>query len=426
MKTVKLLREQLESDELKDTLLDVYADPSMMTYETERYIHALDRFEEEFGDGPVHIFSAPGRTEVCGNHTDHQRGEVLAASINRDVLAIVRETNSGKLDIYSEGYGRLVIPLNSLDDKSAKTGNACSLIRGVAATVKNRGYNIGSFEAYITSDVLIGAGLSSSAAFETVIGTILSYLFNEGKISAIEIGIIGQIAENVYFGKPCGLMDQMACSVGGLIHINFKEKENPVVEKVPFPLTDNGYCLCITDTKGSHANLTPDYAAITEEMKAAAALWGKEVLSEIDEDELLRSIKLIKDKVNDRAALRVIHYVTENRRVRRAIEVLKSGDIDAFLNIENEAGDSSFKCLQNIYSASNPKVQGISIALAASKLYLKDDCYARVQGGGFAGTIQAYVKNELAKGYCEYMNSIFGDGSCNILKIRKYGGMQII
>ncbi len=426
MKTVKILREQFENDEFKDTLLDIYADSDMLTYETERYIHALDRFEEEFGDGPVNIISAPGRTEVCGNHTDHQRGEVLAASINRDVLAIVRKTDSSKIDIYSEGYGRLVIPLCSLDDKCTKPGNALALIKGVAATIRNRGYAVGGFEAYITSDVLIGAGLSSSAAFETVIGAILSYLYNDGKISAIEIGIIGQIAENVYFGKPCGLMDQMACSVGGLIHIDFKIKDDPKVEKVPFPLTDKGYCLCITDTKGSHANLTPDYAAITEEMHAAAALWNKDVLSEIDEDELLKNIKLIKDNVNDRAALRVIHYVTENRRVRRAIEVLNSGDIESFLNIENEAGDSSFKCLQNIYSASNPKVQGISIALAASKLYLKDNCFARVQGGGFAGTIQAYVKNDMAKGYCEYMNSIFGEGSCNILKIRKYGGMQII
>ena len=426
MKTVKILREQLENDELKDILLDIYVDSSMMAYETERYIHALDRFEEEFGDGPVNIFSAPGRTEVCGNHTDHQRGEVLAASINRDVLAIVRITESDKIDIFSEGYGRLVVPLNSLDDKNTKPGNAFALVKGVAATIKNRGYKVGGFEAYITSDVLIGAGLSSSAAFETVIGTILSYLYNDGRISPIEIGIIGQIAENVFFGKPCGLMDQMACSVGGLIHIDFKVKDDPKVEKVPFPLTDNGYCLCITDTKGSHANLTPDYAAITEEMHAAAALWNKDVLSEIDEDELLNNIKLIKDKVNDRAALRVIHYVTENRRVRRAIEVLKSGDIDTFLNIENEAGDSSFKCLQNIYSASNPKVQGISVALAASKLYLKDDCFARVQGGGFAGTIQAYVKNDAARGYCEYMNSLYGEGSCNILKIRKYGGMQVI
>lgn len=426
MKTVKILREQLENDELKNRLLDIYVDPDMINYETERYIHALDRFEEEFGDGPVNIFSAPGRTEVCGNHTDHQRGEVLAASINRDVLAIVRTKESGKIDLFSEGYGRIVVPLSSLDDNNIKPGNACSLVKGVAATIKKRGYNVSGFEAYITSDVLIGAGLSSSAAFETVIGTILSYLFNDGKISPIEIGIVGQIAENVYFGKPCGLMDQMACSVGGLIHIDFKLKDDPKVEKVPFPLTSAGYCLCITDTKGSHANLTPDYAAITEEMRAAAALWGKEVLSEIDEDELLKSIKLIKDKVNDRAALRVIHYVTENRRVRRAIEVLKSGDIASFLKIENEAGDSSFKCLQNIYSAGSPTIQGISVALAASKLYLKDDCYARVQGGGFAGTIQAYVKQDMAEGYREYMNSIYGDGSCNILKIREYGGMKVI
>ncbi|MBQ9341595.1 MAG: galactokinase, partial [Lachnospiraceae bacterium] len=266
MKTVKILREQLDNDELKDRLLDIYVDPDMIKYETERYLHALDRFEEEFGDGPVSIFSAPGRTEVCGNHTDHQRGEVLAASINRDVLAIVRTKESGKIDLFSEGYGRIVVPLSSLDDNNIKPGNACSLVKGVAATIKKRGYNVGGFEAYITSDVLIGAGLSSSAAFETVIGTILSYLFNDGKISPIEIGIVGQIAENVYFGKPCGLMDQMACSVGGLIHIDFKLKDDPKVEKVPFPLTSAGYCLCITDTKGSHANLTPDYAAITEEM----------------------------------------------------------------------------------------------------------------------------------------------------------------
>lgn len=426
MKTVSMLREEIESDAFREKILDIYVDKDLINYESERIINALDTFEETFGDGPCHIMSAPGRTEVCGNHTDHQRGEVLAASINRDILGIVRKEDDNSVTVLSEGYTPMKFSLDEIDKSFCKPNKTVSLIKGVINTLKEMGYKIGGFSTYLTSDVIAGAGLSSSAAFETMIGTIISYLYNDGAISAVTIGKVGQIAENEYFGKPCGLMDQMASSVGGLIHIDFKDKENPIVDKIPFPLNKNGYVLCITDTKGSHANLTPDYAAIRNEMEGAAALFGKEVLSEVSEDELIKNIPLIREKVNDRAALRVIHYVTECRRVREAIKALNDNDIDSFLKIENEAGDSSFKCLQNIYSPSSPTVQGITIGLATSKLFLGDDFYGRVQGGGFAGTIQAFVKAERANAYREYMDEIFGEGSCNILQIRPYGGIQII
>ncbi|MDE5864479.1 MAG: galactokinase, partial [Lachnospiraceae bacterium] len=281
-------------------------------------------------------------------------------------------------------------------------------------------------QAYITSDVLIGAGLSSSAAYETLIGTILSGLYNDMKVSAVEIAMIGQYAENVYFGKPCGLMDQMACSVGNLVHVDFADPGNPKVEKVDFDLNKHGYSLCITDTKGSHADLTADYAAVPEEMKKAAQFFGEEVLLGVNKDMLVSRITELRQVVGDRGVLRALHFIGENERVGKEVEALKKEQIDEFLSLVKASGDSSFKYLQNVYSNSDVQHQNVSIALALSDLFLGVNGVSRVHGGGFAGTIQAFVKNEAVADYRKQMDAVFGEGSCSTLKIRQYGGMKVL
>ena len=320
----------------------------------------------------------------------------------------------------------ITISLDELTKKESEEGTTLALIRGVIAKTKENGYNIGGFNAYITSSVLSGSGLSSSAAFETLIGTILSGLYNDMAISAIEIAVIGQYAENVYFGKPCGLMDQMACSVGSLCHIDFADPENPKVEKVDFDLDAAGYSLCITDTKGSHADLTPDYAAVPQEMRSVAACFGKEVLIEIPEEDVLSHAAVIREQCGDRAFLRAIHFYEENKRVRKEVKSLKDNDIHSFLETVNLSGNSSYKYLQNVYTNHQVDKQNVSIALMISEMTLEDDGVARVHGGGFAGTIQAFVKNDAVPRYKNKMDEIFGEGSCNVLKIRKYGGIKVM
>ena len=292
-----------------ETLKDIYVDEKKIAYERERYIKAIESYTEHFGEGEVFAFSAPGRSEIGGNHTDHQCGEVLAASINNDAIAIVQNLEEPCVRVISAGYEMITIYLDDLCRREDEEATTTALIRGVLAKTKEYGYQIGGFQAVVTSDVLIGAGLSSSAAFETLMGTILSELFNDGKISPIEIAMIGQFAENVYFGKPCGLMDQMACSVGSLAHIDFQNPAAPLVERIELDLDGYGYSLCITDTKGSHADLTSDYAAIPEEMKRAAACLGKEVLGQVTRKEVLTNLPRIREQTGDRAALRAIHYV---------------------------------------------------------------------------------------------------------------------
>ena len=308
-------------------------------------------------------------------------------------------------------------------DEEIVTKNVKNII---LAKTKEYGYQIGGFQAFVTSDVLIGAGLSSSAAFETLMGTILSYLFNDGKISPIEIAMIGQFAENVYFGKPCGLMDQMACSVGSLAHINFQNPTAPFVERIEFDLDAQGYSLCITDTKGSHADLTAEYAAIPEEMKKAAACLGKEVLGQVSKKEILANLPGIREKAGDRAALRAIHYVCENERVQKEVAALRENRFGEFLRLVKESGDSSYKYLQNVYVCHDVEHQNVSIALAISDMILGVQGANRVHGGGFAGTIQAFVPNDIVTLYKTEMEKVFGDGACDVLKIRKYGGIQVM
>ena len=426
MLQTNVLKNNLQKQLYVDRLTDIYVDRTKIPYQTNRYIAAIETYEKYFGADEVAIYSAPGRSEIGGNHTDHQHGEVLAASINNDAIAIVKVLSEPIVKVISDGYDLITISLDDLTKKAEEEGTTTSLIKGVLAGLVEHGHKVGGFQAYITSDVLIGAGLSSSAAFETIIGTIISGLYNDMTISPIEIAIIGQYAENVYFGKPCGLMDQMACSVGSLVHIDFANPADPVVERVEFDLDAHGYSLCITDTKGSHADLTPDYAAIPTEMKAAAACFGKEVLGEVSKEEVLANLNVIREKVNDRAALRAIHFVYENERVRKEVVALQKDHFDTFLQTVKESGDSSYKYLQNVYTCHDIEHQNVSVALALSDILLEKNGVSRVHGGGFAGTIQAFVKNETVAEYKKGMETLFGEGACDVLKIRKYGGMKVL
>ena len=386
------MKKNIQEGRLDERIIDIYVDTAKLEYHKKRYVQAIELFETYYGAGEAELFSAPGRSEVGGNHTDHQHGEVLAASINLDTIGIVRQTEDNQIRIISDDYDEVVVSLDDIGCKDEEKETTTALIKGVVAGFMERGYNVGGFRAYATSDVLIGAGLSSSAAFETLIGTILSGLYNDMSISAIEIAIIGQYAENVYFGKPCGLMDQMACSVGNLVHIDFKDPKKPEVEKLDFNMSEYGYSLCITDTKGSHADLTDEYAAVPMEMKNIAKHFGKEVLRDVEYLSVLKAIPELREKYGDRSVLRALHFFHENERVQKEVNALKNKDITLFLENVKASGDSSFKYLQNVYSGSDIENQNISVALLMSDISLKEEGVSRVHGGGFAGTIQAFVK----------------------------------
>lgn len=418
------LKQAFANKEYDELLKDIYLDDAKIEYQRERYVKTISKFEELYGEVDVEIYSAPGRSEISGNHTDHQHGEVLAASINLDAIAVVKKNDI--IRVVSDDYDMITISLDDISKKEEEEGTTTALIKGVLAGLKDRGNEIGGFDAYITSDVLIGAGLSSSAAFETIVGTIVSGLYNDMKVSAVDIAIIGQYAENVYFGKPCGLMDQMACSVGSLVHIDFADKANPIIDPVSFDFAKYGYSLCITDTKGSHADLTHEYAAVPAEMRAAAAVLGKEVLHGTTLADLLEKADEIREKAGDRAYLRAIHFVTENVRVQNAVAALRAEDFDGFLKMIKASGDSSYKYLQNVYTNQDVQHQNVSIALAVSDAILGSNGVCRVHGGGFAGTIQAFVKDEAVKEYKETLDKVFGEGACAVLKIRKYGGMKVL
>ena len=425
MDTGRLI-EEIKKGNLDKDFLEIYIDKNKLAYQKQRYIDAIKMYEQYYGLDDVKIFSAPGRSEIGGNHTDHQHGEVLAAAINLDAIGIVKEKSSDEIRVISDKSPELVVSLEDLSIKEEERETTKALIKGVLAGFLEKGYAIGGFQAYITSDVLIGSGVSSSAAFETLIGTILSGLYNKMSVSAVDIAMIGQYAENVYFGKPCGLMDQMACSVGGLVHIDFRNPDNPIVDKVSFDLEKFGYSLCITDTKGSHADLTDEYAAVPEEMKRVANYFGKEVLVDVTMDEMLKEIVEIRKVLSDRCVLRALHFWNENERVKKEVSSLKDADIQSFLSTIKDSGNSSYKYLQNVYSNKDISHQNVSLALALSEMFLGEKGVCRVHGGGFAGTIQAFVPNENVKFYQEHMDSVFGKGTCSVLKIRKFGGMQVI
>ncbi|WP_455950431.1 galactokinase [Eubacterium sp.] len=421
-----LILEKLVSKELDSSLSTLYINTEdVLSVQRKRYENAIKQHNSIFGEKDIEIYSAPGRTEVGGNHTDHQHGEVLAASVNLDAIAIVSDNSDNMIKIVSEGYSPVEIDLDDISYSEDEKETTLSLIKGIINRFIERGFKIGAFNAYITSDVLNGAGLSSSAAFETLIGTILSGLYNDMKISPIDIAIIGQYAENKFFGKPCGLMDQMACSVGGFVHINFENPDKPVVEQVKFDLDKEGYCLCIVDTKGSHADLTEDYAMIPLEMKEVASKMSKEVLGEIDSNDFFKKLPEIAKEVSPRALLRAIHFFNENKRVELETDALLKENFEEFLNLVKASGDSSYKCLQNIYSPKDAKNQPIALALTVSESFLGNNGVCRVHGGGFAGTIQIFVKKDFVSSYKNYIEQIFGEGSCHILNIRGIGGAKV-
>ena len=424
MKTTEL-KAGFQSGKYAELLKDIYIDESVLEYQKGRYVKAIESFEELFGVKDVEIYSAPGRSEIGGNHTDHQCGRVLAASINLDAIAIVAKKESG-IVLKSEGYPMINVSLADLLPTKEEEGTSAGLIRGVAARLKEEGYEIGGFEAYVTSDVLNGAGMSSSAAFEVLIGNILSGLYNEGNISPVLIAQAGQYAENVFFGKPCGLMDQMASSVGNLIFIDFADVKNPVIKKVNVNFEDFNHSLCIVDTKGSHADLTDEYAAIPEEMKRVAAYFGKEILKHVDKIEFYTNIPEIRKVAGDRAVLRAMHWFEETDRVIDQVNALEEENFEEFKKLIKSSGDSSFKYLQNVYSVKNLSRQEMAVGLALSDVILKGKGVSRVHGGGFAGTIQAFVPNDIVDIYKKNMEDIFGEDACHVLKIRKYGGMKVL
>ena len=420
-----ILVEELNNKKYDELLNDIYVDTNLLDYQRERYVKAINKYVSLYGDTDVEIYSAPGRSEVGGNHTDHQHGCVLAAAVNLDAIAVVGRVDN-KIKVLSDDFDIAPINLEDLEIKKAEEGTSEALIRGVCARLKELGYNVGGFNAFITSDVLMGAGLSSSAAFETIIGTIISGLYNDMTIDPVVIAQVGQYAENLYFGKPCGLMDQCASSVGSLINIDFNDVAKPIVNKVDVDFSKFGHSLCIVDTKGSHADLTDEYAAIPMEMKKVANYFGKEFLREVDEEDFFNDIAGARKACQDRAVLRAIHLFEENKRVDQEVKALNNSDFETFKKVVKESGDSSYKFLQNVYANCDVQNQSVSIGLAMSEKIIGRNGVCRVHGGGFAGTIQAFVKDEFVTAYKTEIERVFGKGSCHVLKVRKYGGKKVI
>ena len=388
---------------------------------------ALDAgFTAAFGSAPERYFSAPGRTEIGGNHTDHQRGRVLAGAVNLDTVAAVRVNGTNTIRIQSKGYPMSVVDLPNLEPVAEEVNSTPALIRGVAARFAQLGCDVQGFDAYCESTVLPGSGLSSSAAFEVLIGTIVNHLFFGGQASQPEIAMIGQYAENVFFGKPCGLMDQTASAVGNLVTIDFFDKDHPVIEPVDFDFASCGHALCIIDSGADHADLTDEYAAIPGEIRAVAAFFGKEVLTQIDEAAFYASIPALRKACGDRAVMRAIHFYQENARVPQQVAALRAGDFERFLSLIKQSGYSSWMYLQNVIPAGYKQHQDVAVALALCEHYLQGRGAYRVHGGGFAGTVQAFVPNDILDSFVAGLDGALGQGACHVLSIRPQGGVPAV
>ena len=391
-----------------------------------RYLEACNEFEKLYiNTDNIRIFSAPGRTEVGGNHTDHQHGSVVAGGVDMDVIAIVGTNDDNVIRIKSKGYDMDIVTVGEFDIREKENGRAISLIRGVCSKFADLGYKIGGFNAYTTSNVLKGSGLSSSAAFEVLLGNIVNGIFAENALPAIELAKIGQFAEREYFGKPCGLLDQMASSLGGFTYADFNNPAEPITETINLDIRDFGYTLCVVDTGGNHANLTQDYADITIECKQISNALGVEFLRDADVDKFYASLASLRKEFGERAVLRAFHFFNEQERVLKQREALLKGDFKAFLKLVNESGQSSFDYLQNLYSITAVKEQGLSLAIALTKKFLGDEGACRVHGGGFAGTIQCYIPTEKLGAYKQMIEAVYGEGSCSVLSIRPVGGYEI-
>ena len=393
-----------------------------------RYSKAIDEFAAIYGaDREITLYSVAGRSELSGNHTDHNYGCVVAASIDLDIIAVASKREDSVIAIKSEGFPEDVVDFSKYNAPvESKFGTSESIIAGMVQGFLKDGYAVGGFDAYTTSNVLKGSGLSSSAAFEDMVGNILSHMYNNGGVDNVEIAKLAQYSENVFFGKPCGLMDQVACAVGGIVAIDFKDPKAPVISKVDFDVSAAGYNLCIVNTGGNHADLTDDYASVPAEMKSVAAYFGKAVLREVDENEFYANIAALRESVGDRAVLRALHFFGENKRVALQKAALEKGDLDAYFEQVIASGKSSFCYLQNVYTTKNLKEQGLSLALCLAEGYLADKKAAyRVHGGGFAGTIQAYVPMGDVEGFRALMDGVFGEGKCIVLRIRPEGAVKI-
>lgn len=411
---------------VRRNLKDIYPAEQLQT-QIRRYRTAEVGFAEHFGElGEHRFFSAPGRTEICGNHTDHNNGKVFAASVDLDIIAVVEPTNDNFVTIKSEGFPEDKIDINELDPREEEKNTSAALIRGVLKGFAKNGHGIGGFRAYTMSTVMKGSGLSSSAAFEVLMGTILSHLFNGGEITPIKVAQIAQFAENEYFGKASGLMDQMASSVGGFVAIDFKDNDIPVIESVKCDFAKYEHALCIVDAKGDHADLSDEYSVIPKEMKEIAEFFDCKTLRSLSLSDIMLNINVLRNRFGDRAVLRAIHFFNENERVEKLVHALKNEQFENFLLSVRESGDSSYKYLQNVYANSDVKHQCLSIALevAESTLHRKGAC--RVHGGGFAGTIQAFVPFDALKQFRMNMEKVFGNGSCHILSIRSVGGCEVL
>ncbi len=410
-----------------DTLRTLYgSDAAVIETQKERYTKLVDEFVATYGDKDLTVFSSPGRTEIGGNHTDHNFGRVLAGAVNLDNVAIAAPNGTDKVHILSSGYPQFEVDLSILTPNEKEYYTSVGLVRGICARMKELGFKIGGFDAVINSGVPKGSGLSSSASFEVLIGAIVSHLFNEGKLDAVLNAQIGQYAENVFFGKPCGLMDQTACSVGGLVTIDFADPSKPIVKKVDFDFTKTGYALVITDTGGNHADLNDEYASLPTDMKGVAAKLGKKVLRELSLEQILDAIPTLRSEgVSDRAILRAIHFEMDNARVAEQVADLEKGDFKAFLAKVIASGQSSFMYNQNVYPINNVAEQGLSVALALSQIVLGSEGAWRVHGGGFAGTIQAFVPTDLIDKYVETLEHTFGKGKCHKLFIRPQGSIKV-
>jgi galactokinase len=393
-----------------------------------RFEKAIADFKRHFSvsHNKLRFFSVPGRTEVGGNHTDHNNGKVLAASLSLDIIAIAEPIENAQIIIKSEGFDENSVNIDSFDIVPDEKNTSEALIRGVAAGFVKAGYNIGGFKAYTTSEVLLGSGMSSSAAFTVMVGTILSYLYNNGQIDPLRIAKISQYAENEFFGKPCGLLDQMACASGGFIEIDFKDAAAPSIIKVKADWSDFGHDLCIINTGGSHHKLTDEYAAIPSEMRRIASFFGVDSLRQIARKDIMLNINRLREQYGDRAVLRALHFFEENNRVDKLIHTLENSDFERFLSYINESGDSSFKYLQNIYSAGDIKSQPLAVALNIAEYTLNGKGACRVHGGGFAGTVQAFVPHEMLKIFKFTLEKIFGTGSCYVLSVREHGCVEVI
>ncbi len=422
---MKQIREKLQ-DKQYDAVFAALYGAHQAECQRMRYDRVLASFAQTFPNaGEPELFSAPGRTEIGGNHTDHQHGCVVAASVNLDLAAAAARNDDNVIRILSEGFPLTTISLSELAVKEEEKNSTSALIRGVAAAMKERGYAVGGFDAYMTSDVLQGSGLSSSAAFEVMIGTLINHLYNNGAIDPVTIAQIGQYAENVYFGKPCGLLDQMACSVGGFVAVDFYDPQKPMVEKIDFDFSCTGYTMCIVDTKGSHADLTDEYAAVPTEMKAVAACFGEDFLREVPAQTFYESIGELRHQVSDRALLRACHFYDENLRAQEMAQALRVRDFERFLQISNRSGRSSYMYLQNVYTCKDPLNQGVSLALCTAERLLCGKGSCRVHGGGFAGTIQVFVPTEKVEHFRTEMEKVTGEGTCHLLSIRPVGGIKI-